>query len=196
MIVHISGGCKNGKTSIAEKLIDHMSCGKDMYYVATMVPYDTEDIKRIDRHIKERAKYHFETIEIVDDIDKIKDKSGYFIFDSLTAYLLNHIIDRIDKIDDDNQKTNVKSDIDYSSDKIYQKIKRDIDTIVDIDKNIVFVSDYIYSDASTYSDFVKYYMKTLSMIDRYVASISDSVIEVSNGDIIYHKGREKIERYL
>ncbi len=35
----------------------------ELYYLATMNPYDSEDLKRIENHLKNREKYDFKTIE-------------------------------------------------------------------------------------------------------------------------------------
>jgi adenosylcobinamide kinase/adenosylcobinamide-phosphate guanylyltransferase len=52
----------------------------------------------------------------------------------------------------------------------------------------VFVSDYIYSDAERYSGSTEMYRKCLAEIDRRLANTCDTVIEVSAGQRIIHKG--------
>ena len=54
--------------------------------------------------------------------------------------------------------------------------------------NAVIVSDYIYSDAQRYDEGTECYRKSLAKIDRLLAQISDTVIEVSAGQLIFHKG--------
>ena len=55
-------------------------------------------------------------------------------------------------------------------------------------KNIVLVSDYIYSDAQRYDEVTETYRKCLADIDRNLAAVSDTVLEVSAGNVIVHKG--------
>lgn len=232
MVILISGGCKNGKTSVAEKIINNISGGKNMYYVATMIPYDNEDKIRIAKHIEERSKYNFKTIEIEDSVNPIFDElSKYsnidfkikssdnskliedtslqeketlfhpaFLFDSITAYLLNHIIDRKGEFDDNNLKDNKKTDIDFNDEKVAEKIITDFQKLINMSRasniDIIFVSDYIYGDVDLYDDFVKYYARSLGSVDSFVAKSADAVIEVSAGNIIYHKGKENVEKYL
>ena len=63
MKIFVSGGCKNGKSTIAEKLA--VSLKKDnLYYIATMVPSDKEDENRILNHQKSREGLGFKTLEI------------------------------------------------------------------------------------------------------------------------------------
>ena len=55
-------------------------------------------------------------------------------------------------------------------------------------RHVVFVSDYIYSDAERYSESTEAYRKCLANIDRRLAKVCDTVIEVSAGQFIIHKG--------
>ena len=70
----ISGGCKNGKSSIAEAWIDLVTDRtKPLYYLATMLPKDDEDHSRIEVHRLKRQGIPFETIEIARDILDVLD---------------------------------------------------------------------------------------------------------------------------
>ena len=55
-------------------------------------------------------------------------------------------------------------------------------------RHAVFVSDYIYSDAERYSESTEMYRKCLASIDRRLAAVCDTVIEVSTGQLTIHKG--------
>ena len=55
-------------------------------------------------------------------------------------------------------------------------------------RHAVFVSDYIYSDAERYSESTEMYRKCLADIDRRLAKVCDTVIEVSAGQLMIHKG--------
>ena len=65
MNILISGGCKNGKSYYAQKLALSMAQERSLplYYLATMIPVDDEDRARIERHLKEREGWGFDTIE-------------------------------------------------------------------------------------------------------------------------------------
>ena len=54
--------------------------------------------------------------------------------------------------------------------------------------NVVVVSDYIYSDAQHYDEITETYRRGLADMDRSLAAVSDTVIEVSAGQVIVHKG--------
>ena len=54
MIVLVSGGVKNGKSTYAEELCLRLANGNKHYYLATMLPYDDEDRKRVKKHQENR----------------------------------------------------------------------------------------------------------------------------------------------
>ena len=94
MKVLISGGVKNAKSSYAEDLAIKLSKNNRLYYLATMVPYDEEDCKRIKLHQMSRIDKGFNTIEVATDIDKVLnecDNHSTFLLDSLTALVLNEM---------------------------------------------------------------------------------------------------------
>ena len=63
MKIWITGGAGSGKSSLAQELAATLAAGEPHYYVATMVPRDDEDRRRISRHIEDRAGMGFRTIE-------------------------------------------------------------------------------------------------------------------------------------
>lgn len=177
MIILISGGCKNGKTTIAEKISSNISKNNTKYYVATMIPYDDEDRLRINRHVEERKGLNFKTIEVKKSLDGLTSLTGTLLFDSLTAFVLNHIIDKNEN---------------YDILDIEKVIKCEIDKILDNnDKNIIFVSDTINCDylkiINNYSD---KYIHILSDIEKYISKYADVAMEVSFSNIYYYKGKE------
>ena len=92
MTIFISGGCKNGKSTIAEDCCAALACGGPLYYIATMQAYDDEDRARIKRHQNSRAGKGFITIEQPRDLlgclEKSDPENGTYILDSVTALYL------------------------------------------------------------------------------------------------------------
>ena len=176
MIVFVSGGAKNGKSGFAQDLAVKLSRGGKRYYVATMIPVDEEDRERIRRHVADREGLGFETIECGGDILSCLnyDKNGSFLLDSVTA-LLQNVMFPPDK--------NYEMDLDAAD-----KCARDVAAFAGSVANAVIVSDYIYSDAQRYDESTECYRRCLANIDRLLAKISDTVIEVSAGQLIFHKG--------
>ena len=177
MTYFISGGAKNGKSTLAQNLAVALSKGGKLYYVATMISSGKEDDDRIRRHIADRDGMGFETVECfrnIMDCLKTADKDGIFLVDSVTALIQNSLFP-VEK--------------NYEMDLI--AANRCAEELVEFARTVrhgVFVSDYIYSDAERYSESTEMYRKCLADIDRRLAKVCDTVIEVSAGQFIIHKG--------
>lgn len=176
MIVFITGGAKNGKSSLAQELAVKLSCGGKHYYIATMIPVDDEDRERIRRHVADRDGMGFETVECGRDILSCLtgvDPRGSFLLDSATALLMNELFLPPDWHVDPNAGERV-------GDELVQFARRVA--------NLVVVSDYIYSDALRYDDVTETYRRGLASVDRKLAAAADVVLELAAGNIIVHKG--------
>ena len=177
MTYFISGGAKNGKSTLAQDLTVALSKGGKHYSVATMISTGAEDDDRIRRHVADRDGLGFETVECFRNIMeclKTADKNGVFLVDSVTALIQNSLFP-IEK--------NYEMDLEAA--------RRCADELVAFAHTVrhgVFVSDYIYSDAERYSESTEMYRKCLASIDRRLANICDTVIEVSAGQPIIYKG--------
>ena len=177
MTIFISGGAKNGKSTLAQDLTVALSKGGKHYYVATMISSGAEDDDRIRRHIADREGMGFETVECfrnIMDCLKIADKDGVFLVDSVTALIQNSLFP-VEK--------NYEIDLNAAN--------RCAEELVEFARTVrhaVFVSDYIYSDAEIYSETTERYRKCLADIDRRLAQVCDTVVEVAAGQYIVHKG--------
>ena len=177
MNVFISGGCKNGKTGLAQNIAVRLSAGGRRYYVATMRPCDDEDRARITRHIEDRAGMGFETLEHPRDISgclQAAEPDATFLIDSVTALLVNEIFPDIRTQGADPEAA--------------ERCREGLLKIAETAENAVFVSDHIYSDAERYDAFTENYRASLALLDRALAGICDTVIELCAGNLIFHKG--------
>jgi len=172
MSTYISGGCKNGKSFYAQRVAK--ACGKPLYYIATMIPHDEEDLVRIRRHREEREGWGFETLECGRDILcclDTADPNGAFLLDSVTALLSNEMF--------------APRGIDIGA---ALRVANALEMFVARAPNTVLVSDYIFSDAMLYDELTEAYREGLAAIDRHMAACCDNVIEVIAGQFIVHKG--------
>ncbi len=177
MNIFISGGCKNGKSYHAQELARSMTqdMGLPLYYLATMIPRDEEDLARIQRHLAEREGWGFETIEqglhICDALSSQTvsgskvDPHGVFLLDSVTALLSNEMF-RED------------GSVDFGAP---HRLAVELERFANATGNSVFVSDYIYSDSFAFDDFTEPYRMGLALLDRTLARVCDRVIEVAYG---------------
>ena len=177
MNVFISGGCKNGKTGFAQEIAVKLSGGGKRYYVATMQPYDDEDRARIARHITEREGLGFATLEQPRDIAaclRRAEPDATFLIDSVTALLLNEMY---------------HGSFDAEADpRAAERCRDGLLKLASGAKNVIFVTDYLYSDAVRYDDFTEKYRADLASLDRALATVCDTVIELCAGNCIFHKG--------
>ena len=209
MNVFISGGCKNGKSMYAQNIARDMAQSRNvpLYYIATMIPTDDEDRARIRRHLSERDGWGFETIEqgrrICDalkaaaspgggrncpgtadaqvngtadgqgkgDAAVTVNLEGAFLLDSVTALLSNEMF-----LPD--------GTVDFGAG---ERVAEELVRFAQQTGNTVFVSDYIYSDGQVFDSYTESYRKALAFIDRRLAEVCDSVIEVSFGHIYEYK---------
>ena len=177
MTYFISGGAKCGKSAMAQDLTVALARGSKHYYVATMIPSGEEDRERIRRHIADRDGMGFETVECfrnILDCLQTADMNGVFLVDSVTSLFQNALFP-VEK--------NYEMDLEAAN--------RCADELVAFARTVrhaVFVSDYIYSDAERYSESTEMYRKCLASIDRRLAAVCDTVIEVTAGQLTIHKG--------
>lgn len=174
MTYFISGGAKNGKSTLAQNLA--VSLGQKRYYVATMIPSGEEDEARIRRHIRDRAGMGFETVECfrnILDCLKTADRDGVFLVDSVTALVQNALF---------------PAEKNYETDE--PAAMRCIQALTEFAEKVnhaVFVSDSIYCDGG-YDTVTETYRRYLSEADRRLARVCDTVVEVVAGQYVLYKG--------
>lgn len=174
MTIFLSGGAKNGKSTLAQHLTKTLAAGGPMYYVATMIPHDEEDRARITRHLAEREGWGFETLECGKHVrETIVERgiNGAFLFDSVTALLANEMF------------PGPQPDLTAPG-----RVKDDLLALAEHAEHVVFVSDFIYSDAGHYDRLTQAYRKGLADADRALAARCDCVCELCGGNITVHKG--------
>ena len=198
MIVLVVGGAKSGKSMFAQNLSKSLNeslknpingqldgeiereVGK-LYYVATMNPYDLEDLKRIENHLREREGYGFNTIEETLNMSKVSSlikEEDTVLIDSITSLVTNYMFRGKEFYKD------VSDDI-LSGMVILSGILE----IINNSKNVVIVSDYLFSDSIQYDCYTENFRKEIGVVNRKLAKIADTVVECSYGNIIYHKGK-------
>ncbi|MCL2151110.1 MAG: bifunctional adenosylcobinamide kinase/adenosylcobinamide-phosphate guanylyltransferase [Coriobacteriia bacterium] len=174
--IFISGGAKTSKSTLAVNLARRLrKPDTPLYYVATMAATDSEDEARIRRHRAERTGLGFTTVEAATDILRQTaglDPAGTYLLDSLTALLANEMFQRDGSIRPDSPR----------------QVAQDLSQLLEAVENIIFVSDYIYSDAAIYDELTEAYRKGLAFIDRQLAERCDCVVETCAGNRIIHKG--------
>ena len=133
---------------------------------------DDEDRARIERHRRERQGLGFRTIECGRDIDReIEGREGVFLIDSVTALLSNEMFRNDGTVD-------AEASI---------RISERLSALVKNHDGLIFVSDSIYCDGGNYDELTKGYIEGLAIIDKALAKVCDSVIEMTFGFPIEYK---------
>ncbi len=181
MISLLTGGCKNGKSGLAQKLAVLLSKRKHgrLFYVATMKSTGEEDDERIRRHVEDRAGLGFETIEIQTDINKIMQKdAATYLIDSLTALLANEMFtERNGSFFTDRE----------APERVGTELEELMKTTTEKSTDLIFVSDGIYSDSAIYDGDTFLYREGLGELERVVTDCADLVIEMCAGVPMIHK---------
>ncbi|WP_300349068.1 bifunctional adenosylcobinamide kinase/adenosylcobinamide-phosphate guanylyltransferase [Clostridium sp.] len=181
MKILIIGGSKSSKSSYGELFSYRLSKKEKgtLYYIATMNPYDLEDLKRIENHLENRKDYDFETVEKHRDLNEIIEtfsENDTVLLDSLTSLVTNEMFN--------NENFN---------EFIASKIINHIVELGNKVKNMVIVSDYVFSDCIIYDSYTENFRRELGNITCNLAKNYDVVIEASFGNLIVHKGKEMLE---
>ena len=158
MLALVIGGSGSGKSKYAEELICSLEIRR--VYLATMRSEDSESRERIERHRRMRAGKGFVTVE------KEKDAGD-------SAVLLEDM-------------GNLLANEMYSGDGITargaaDKIIRDISRLYDACRDLVIVTNDVFSGGMLYDRETKEYMMGLADINREIAKKSDLVAEVVCG---------------
>ncbi len=184
MVVLITGGVKNGKSMLAQRLArfwgENTADGR-LFYLATMSPADDEDRARIQKHREDRAGWGFETLEAAQSFAGILPllrATDTLLLDSVTAFLAN-----------------VMFGGDRTGEPVVTVVNH-ITAVCAICENVLIVSDDIFADAALYPAEVETYRACLGQIQRQLAEIADAVVECTAGGLNLLKGAAVLQPVL
>lgn len=167
MVVLVTGGAASGKSEYAENISIKHKKG-NLIYVATMMPYDDECYKKIDRHKEMRKEKGFLTIECPYDLKSIEEeyltKDSTVLLECMSNLLANEMYDSARK--DKDSVLEIIDGISYLKDKV---------------RNLIIVTNEIFSDGNTYDEETEKYIYNLGLINRKIGMIADEIIEVVYG---------------
>ena len=210
MTILISGGCKNGKSSLAQDLACEAAqkIGSRPVYFATMIPHDSEDLERIEKHRADRKNLGFETIECGKNLSETIEnmESGRVVlFDSLTALVANELFSEdvmqintpagLSQSDDVSVIPNLFRNLSQYSFHITQKIRADLTALIEKSESVIFVSDAIFSEGKIYDETTELYRRILAETENFVAKKSDKVVEMVSGKRKIENGKLKTRNF-
>ena len=159
MFIFICGTSGSGKSFYAEERLKNFS-GSQKFYIATAKIYDEEMRERVKKHKAMRKNKGFATIEKTFDLGTIKiPGASSVLIEALTTWLANEMFEHREK---------------FSA---AEKILRDFHALKARCKNIILVSDDIFSDGIIYDELTEKYIKALAGLTKNFAAEADEVIE-------------------
>ena len=202
MITLINGGSGSGKSAYAEKYICHTSkekgC-KEKYYIATMQVFDDEGQRKIDRHRRLRAGKGFITIEqprdIQDAVSKLQSESRLktgrlALLECMSNLVANEMFPPVAASDiqaaeaeketlDDLE--NMKDYENTGISRVSKKVLKDVSILSENVAELVIVTNNVFEDGVCYDESTMNYIKAMGIVNRGLAAMAESVVEVVAG---------------
>lgn len=173
MMILVTGGSGSGKSAFAEDCV--LACGeKKRIYIATMYPFDQESKKRVLRHRKMRAGKGFDTEECYVGLKNVQVPSGCTV---LLECMSNLTANEIFREDGAGEKTE-------------DEILQGVESLKNQAEDLIIVTNEIFSEADTYEEETENYRRVLGNINRRLARMADTVVEVVYGIPVYYKKGE------
>ena len=202
MITLITGGSGSGKSAYAEKYICHASNEKgfkEKYYIATMQVFDEEGQRKIDRHRRLRAGKGFITIEqprdIKDAVSKLQSenclKTGRSaLLECMSNLVANEMFPPVDA--SDTKEAEVKKEAldepenmrDYDNtiiSLVSKKVLKEVSILSENVAELVIVTNNVFEDGVCYDESTMNYIKAMGTVNRGLAAMAESVVEVVAG---------------
>lgn len=169
MLILITGGSGSGKSEYAESLA--MSLGEKRIYIATMMVYDEEGKKRVERHQAMREHKNFLTLERPVNLDSLADsgvaKGAVVLLECMSNLVANEMFSSGDNMP--------------SGDWAADKILHGINLLIGDCSHLVIVTNEVFSDGNTYEPETERYIRVLGTVNVRLAAMADRMTEVICG---------------
>lgn len=202
MITLITGGSGSGKSAYAEKYICHASNEKgfkEKYYIATMQVFDEEGQRKIDRHRRLRAGKGFITIEqprdIQDVVSKLQSenclKAGRLaLLECMSNLVANEMFPPVDASDTKeaggkkeplDEPENMRDYENTLISRVSKKVLKEVSILSENVAELVIVTNNVFEDGVCYDESTMNYIKAMGIVNRGLAAMAESVVEVVAG---------------
>ena len=160
----ITGGSGSGKSAYAEQCILDFQ-GNNRIYIATMYPFDEESHKRIDRHREMRKEKKFSTIECYTGLRSLElPNDADVLLECMSNLTANEMY----------QEQGAGEDTP-------EQILDGIENLRKKVRNLVVVTNEVFSDGITYDPDTMRYLSYLGEINQQMGRMADRVTEVVYG---------------
>ena len=172
MKILLIGGSKSGKSRLAQELV--RSFGRPMVYWAAMEPADEEDRRRIEKHLRDRDGWGFQTLECGRALEAafpLLPRHAAVLFDSITALLANEMFGAA------------------AEENAGERAARELLALAGHAEHLVCVCDDFWREEDAYGRLTRQFQRELARICRSLAAQFDTVCEVTAGIPHLCKGR-------
>ncbi|AZJ35703.1 bifunctional adenosylcobinamide kinase/adenosylcobinamide-phosphate guanylyltransferase [Tenacibaculum singaporense] len=161
MIYYISGGERSGKSSYAQKLAESLS--DTPIYLATSRIWDEDFKQRVDRHISDRDE-RWTTVEEEKWLSNVISEKQTVVVDCVTLWLTNFFVDTK-----------------YDIEKALEIAKEEINKLVEIDANIIIISNEIGMGLHANSESGRKFTQLQGWTNQYIAKLADKATFMVSG---------------
>ena len=169
MICLIIGTNSSGKSLKAEK-IACLSEAEKRYYLATMLIYDEDGRKRVEKHRKQRDGKGFETLEIpfaIDNaLDMIKDKENSVVLLECISNLVGN-----EMYENPNRSELCKLNPNLFADQVASDVRK----LAECVKDTIIVTNEFDADKNS-DEMTRLYIQLCSMVNDRIKAFADKVI--------------------
>lgn len=178
MLILVIGGSGSGKSEYAENTAVSLAeeKGLPLYYIAAMRPFGEEGRRRVERHRRLRAGKGFETIERYTDLSGLElPKEGVVLLECLSNLTANEMFEP-----------------EGAKERTVQAVLEGVAALEKQCRDLVIVTNDIFSDGITYDKTTELYQRYLGQINRELALCAQEVTEVVCGIPLQLKERGNI----
>lgn len=161
MIYYISGGERSGKSSYAQKLAESLS--DTPIYLATSRIWDDDFQQRVDRHISDRDE-RWTTVEEEKWLSNVISEKQTVVVDCVTLWLTNFFVDTK-----------------YDIEKTLEIAKEEINKLVEIDANIIIISNEIGMGLHANSESGRKFTQLQGWTNQHIAKLADKATFMVSG---------------
>lgn len=179
MLAVVTGGSGSGKSEYAEGLALKLEPGRKLY-LATMMVWDWEGEERVRRHREMRAGKGFETEEVFTGLAEFSPEGGWMEEGGETVLL-------------ECMSNLVCNEFYREEEGTADRIKGGIERLLALCRNVIVVTNEIFSDGRFYGEETERYRAVLGEVNRYLAARAEMVVEVVYGIPVFLKGGERLE---
>lgn len=173
MLIVITGGAASGKSAQAERILCERAAPGSRLYLATMQPFGEAARARMLRHHKLRAGKGFETVERYTGLDSLKLERQY---DGILLECMSNLL------------ANEQFSTEGAGENAVACILQGVDTLRAQCRDLVIVTNEIFSDGEVYPEETMQYMRMLGQINCALAERADTVLYTVCGILLAQKG--------